>query len=119
LSHEETSAPAHAADAGPGCSGNDEPSSGTSPSTIPAEEALPAPVEKKRQAIAGAAQGLDYDRLETLLDPKTFSYSFAEMGDPSGYWRRLEEEAEVPVLGDRLPTVSAGPGRRRETSTSG
>jgi hypothetical protein len=92
-----------------GCSGNDEPSSGTSPSTIRAEEALPAPVEKKRQAIAGAAQGLDYDRLETLLDPKTFSYSFAEMGDPSGYWRRLEEEAEVPVLGDRLPTVLSGP----------
>jgi hypothetical protein len=91
-----------------GCGGNDEPSSGTSPST-PAEEALPAPVEKTRQAIASAAQALDYDRLETLLDRKTFSYSFGETGDPIRYWRRLEQEAEVPVLGDRLPTVLSGP----------
>jgi hypothetical protein len=92
-----------------GCGGNDEPSSSTSPSAIPAEEALPAPVEKKRQAIASAAQALDYDRLETLLDPETFSYSFGEMGDPIGHWRRLEEEAEVSVLGDILPTVLSGP----------
>ena len=92
-----------------GCGGNDEPSSRTSPSTTPAEQALPAPVEKKRRAIAGAAQALDYDRLETLLDPKTFSYSFGKAGDPIGYWRRLEEEAEVPILGDILPTVLSGP----------
>jgi hypothetical protein len=92
-----------------GCGGNDEPSSGTSPSTIPAGKALPAPVETKRQAIAGATQALDYDRLRTLLDPETFSYSFGEMGDPIGYWRRLEEKAEVPVLGDILPTVLSGP----------
>ena len=31
------------------------------------------------------------------------------MGDPIGYWRRLEKEAEVPVVGDVLPTVLSGP----------
>ena len=30
------------------------------------------------------------------------------MGDPIDYWRRLEKEAEVPVLGDILPTVLSG-----------
>jgi hypothetical protein len=89
-----------------GCGGSDEPAS---TSAIPAEEALPDTVEKKRQAIASAAQALDFDHLRTLLDPKTFSYSFGEMGDPVGYWRRLEGKAEVPVLGDILPTVLSGP----------
>jgi hypothetical protein len=96
-----------------GCGGGDEPASGTSPSTTPAGEALPAPVEEKREAIAGAAQALDYDRLEELLDPEDFSYSFGESGDPIGYWRRLEEEAETPILGDRLPTVLNGPWAKR------
>jgi hypothetical protein len=96
-----------------GCGGNDDSSAGGTNSTTPAENALPASVEKKREAIAGAAQALDYDRLRTLLDPETFSYSFGETGDPIGYWRRLEEEAEVPVLGDILPTVLNGPWARR------
>ena len=97
-----------------GCGENgDSSASGTNTSTTPAANALPAPVEEKREAIASAAQALDYERLETLLDPKTFTYSFGESGDPIGYWRRLEEEAEVPVLGDILPTVLSGPWARR------
>jgi hypothetical protein len=96
-----------------GCGGSDDPASGTSSSTTPAEEALPASVEEKREAISSAAQGLDYDRLETLLDPENFSYSFGETGKPIAYWRRLEKEAEVPILGDRLPAILNGPWAKR------
>jgi hypothetical protein len=96
-----------------GCGGNGDSSASGTNSTTTAENALPTPVEEKRDAIAGSAQALDYDRLETLLDPKTFSYSFGKTGDPIGYWRRLEEEAEAPVLGDILPTVLSGPWARR------
>lgn len=92
-----------------GCGGSDEPASGTDTSTIPAESALPAEVAEKREAIVAAAKSFDYDRLETLLDPKTFSYSFGESGDPVGYWRRLEEEGHVPILGDHLPVVFSSP----------
>ena len=93
-----------------GCGENgDSSASGTNTSTTPAESALPAKVAEKIEAIVAAARALDYDRLETLLDPKTFSYSYGESGDPIDYWRRLEEKAEVPVLGDILPTVFSGP----------
>jgi hypothetical protein len=93
-----------------GCGQNGEPSAGgTNTSTTPIESALPAEVAKKRTAIVAAAKSFDYDRLETLLDPKTFSYSFGESGDPVGYWRRLEEEGHVPILGDYLPVVLASP----------
>jgi hypothetical protein len=70
-----------------------------------AREELPPAVAKKRDAIVLAARAFDYKALETLLDPKTFSYSFGESGDPVGYWRRLEDEGEVPILGDYLPVV--------------
>jgi hypothetical protein len=66
---------------------------------------LPAEVAATREAVLAAAHARDYDALEGLLDPATFSYSFGENGDPIGYWRELEEEAEVPVLGDILPVV--------------
>jgi hypothetical protein len=79
----------------------------------PAKGALPAPVAERRDAIAVAAKHLDYAALGRLLDPRTFSYSFGESGDPIGYWRRLEREAEVPVLGDYLPTVLTAPVGRR------
>jgi hypothetical protein len=97
-----------------GCGEGSEPSaSGTNTSTIPAEKALPPPVAEKREAIVAAAHALDYNRLETLLDPKTFSYSFGESGDPVGYWRRLEEEGHVPILGDYLPVILGSPHARR------
>lgn len=77
------------------------------------KSALPEPVAQKRDAIDAAAKRLDYAALGRLLDPKTFSYSFGETGDPIEYWRRLEREGEVPVLGDYLPTVLAAPVGRR------
>ena len=77
------------------------------------KSALPAPVAEKRDAVASAAARLDYAGLSRLLDPTTFSYSFGETGDPVGYWRRLEREAEVPVVGDYLPTVLNAPVGRR------
>jgi hypothetical protein len=74
---------------------------------------LPRAVADKRDAIAAAAQALDYERLATLLDPATFSYSFGESGDPIGYWRRLEREGHVPILGDYLPVILRGPFAKR------
>jgi hypothetical protein len=74
---------------------------------------LPPAVAAKRDAIVSAAHAFDYDRLETLLDSAHFSYSFGESGDPVGYWRRLEEEGEVPILGDYLPVILSAPFARR------
>ena len=70
----------------------------------PADDGLPTVVAEKREAIYRAAVKQDYDALEALLDPETFSYSFGGSGDPIGYWRE-QEEAEVPLLGDILPGV--------------
>ncbi len=92
-----------------GCAYGLDPTS--SPSSTPDE--LPPAVAKKRDAIVVAARGFDYDRLETLLDRKTFSYSFGDSGDPVGYWRRLEEEGEVPILGDYLPVILSAPVAKR------
>jgi hypothetical protein len=77
--------------------------------TTRARDQLPAAVAAKKEAIVSAAHGMDYAQLETLLDPAHFSYSFGESGDPVGYWRRLEEEGEVPILGDYLPVILSGP----------
>jgi hypothetical protein len=95
-----------------GCGGNGDSSDGgttTQTPTTPVEAGLPDAVEEKREAIASAAQSLDYDGLAELLDPETFTYSFGERADPIGYWRRLERRAEVPILGDILPTVLSMP----------
>jgi hypothetical protein len=93
-----------------GCGGNgDSSGGGTTTSTTPAGKELPAPVAEKKEAVVSAAKALDYDRLETLLDPKNFSYSFGESGKPVAYWRRLEKKSHVPILGDHLPTVFASP----------
>jgi hypothetical protein len=88
----------------------------TAVETQPAEGAtsgpilsLPRAVQETRDAIVEAAHAFDYERLETLLDPATFSYSFGESGDPVGYWQTLEEEGEVPILGDILPVVLSMP----------
>ena len=93
-----------------GC-GNDDERGATTTST--GAEELPAAVADKRDAIVAAAHALDYQRLESLLDPATFSYSFGERGDPIGYWRRLEREGHVPIIGDYLPLILAGPFARR------
>jgi hypothetical protein len=70
---------------------------------------LPPTVQETRDAIVDAARAFDYERLGTLLDPATFSYSFGESGDPVGYWQTLEQEGEVPILGDFLPVVLSMP----------
>ena len=67
--------------------------------------ALPAAVADTRQAIVDAAKAFDYSALGALIDEKTFSYSFGESGDPIGYWRRLERQGHVPIMGDILPIV--------------
>lgn len=66
---------------------------------------LPVAVADTRDAIVRAAKALDYAALADLLDPSTFSYSFGDRDDPTGYWRQQEEDAHVPVLGEILPTV--------------
>ena len=94
-----------------GCGSSEEPAAGptsSTPTTIPRDE-LPSAVAKKRDAIVAAGKAFDYDRLESLLDPENFSYSFGESGDPVGYWRRLEDEGHVPILGDYLPVILGGP----------
>lgn len=97
------------------CGSGEEPSSGaTNTSATPTEVSLPPEVAEKRDAIVAAAKSFDYDRLETLLDPEHFSYSFGESGDPVGYWRRLEEEGHVPILGDYLPVVFSAPYARKQ-----
>ena len=97
--------------AAPACGTNGEPSSQptTSTPTTATRDELPPVVARKRDAIVTAARAFDYERLEMLLDPKTFTYSFGVSGDPVGYWRRLEDEGEVPILGDYLPVVLSAP----------
>lgn len=73
---------------------------------------LPEAVAATRDAIVAASHARDYAALGMLLDPATFSYSFGEGGDPVGYWRMLEEEGEVPILGDFLPLVLTWPAAR-------
>jgi hypothetical protein len=92
-----------------GCAYGLDPTS-SPPST---RDELPPAVAKKRNAIVAAARAFDYDGLERLLDRKTFSYSFGESGDPVGYWRRLEKEGEVPILGDYLPVILGAPFAKR------
>ena len=77
--------------------------------TTTAKGQLPGPVAEKKEAIVDASHALDYDGLEELVDTTNFTYSFGENGHPVRYWRRMEEEAEVPILGDFLPTVLAMP----------
>ena len=100
-----------------------EPATATLPATDPAPaptpvdepaQTLPLPVAQTRDAIVRAAHARNYDGLEALLDPAAFSYSFGESGDPVGYWRRLEDEGEVPILGDILPTVLGTPFARQD-----
>jgi hypothetical protein len=95
----------------PACGSREEPAAGptnTSTATT-SRDALPEAVAKKKDAIVAAAHAFDYEGLEALLDPAEFTYSFGESGDPVGYWRRLEEEAEVPILGDYLPVILGAP----------
>jgi hypothetical protein len=81
------------------------PAGGTSTAIATRARALPARVARTRAEIVRAAHAFDYRALRELIRPGVFIYSFEESGDPIGFWRRLETEAEVPVLGDILPVV--------------
>ena len=84
------------------------PATDPAAATAPADGGIvvvPPSVQQTHDAILGAARAFDYEALEGLVDPATFSYSFGEEGDPIGYWRLLEEEGEVPILGDFLGVV--------------
>lgn len=85
------------------CDGSPAPA--PSPSPSPTAETLPGAVEATRREIIRAARAFDYDALTHLSDAEGFTYSFGESGDPVGYWRRLESEGHVPVLGDIIPSV--------------
>lgn len=89
-----------------GCGTGSPLGSGT-PSPTGAD--LPAEVAQTRDAIVRAAKAFDYDALLDLLDPATFTYSFGDRDDPTGYWRQQEEVAHVPVLGEILPSILSGP----------
>ena len=90
------------------------PPPATTPATNPRAEELPQAVTTTVEAIRDAARARDYAALARLVDRETFSYSFGESGDPVGYWRRMEEEGEVPILGDILPTVLSMPVAKRD-----
>jgi hypothetical protein len=70
----------------------------------PSPGGLPFAVALTRARIYRAAVAHDERALRALVGRGSFTYSFAERGDPLGYWQKLEE-AEVPVLGDILPGV--------------
>jgi hypothetical protein len=93
---------------GSACGGSEEAAPARTTTTTapaaPAEQGLPSAVAETRDAISLAAIKNDYETLESLLDPETFSYSFGESGDPVGYWKD-QEKNEIPVLGDFLPMV--------------
>ena len=95
--------------AGSACGGSEEagpttPTTTATATTAPADQGLPTAVAETRDAISHAAITNDYEALESLLDPETFSYSFGESGDPIGYWKE-QEKNEIPVLGDYLPML--------------
>ncbi len=74
---------------------------------------LPLSVADTRDAILEAAHARDYAALRVLLDPAFFSYSFGDKGDPIAYWKKLEDDGEVPILGDILPVVLSWPFARQ------
>jgi hypothetical protein len=67
--------------------------------------AVPGPVGRTRDAILAAAQARDFDALRALIPEEGFTFSFGDDTDPIAYWKRLESQAHVPVIGDILPMV--------------
>lgn len=67
--------------------------------------ALPGPVAGTREAILAAARARDFQALRALIPDEGFTFSFGGETDPIGYWKRLESEGHVPVIGDVLPGV--------------
>jgi hypothetical protein len=78
---------------------------GSEASTSELEPALPSPVARTRDQILDAAQARDFEALRALIPEEGFIFSFGGDTDPIAYWKRLESEGHVPVIGDILPTV--------------
>jgi hypothetical protein len=78
---------------------------GSEASSSGPEPALPSPVARTRDAILDAAQARDFEALRSLIPEEGFTFSFGGDTDPIAYWKRLENQAHVPVIGDILPMV--------------
>jgi hypothetical protein len=64
--------------------------SGPAPTESPGTSAaLPAAVERTRQAILSAADAHNYSKLEPLIDPKAFQYTFGQPATSAiAYWKQ-------------------------------
>jgi hypothetical protein len=69
------------------------------------ELALPRPVIEMRNAILDVATTGRPSLLRSLIPEEGFTFSFGGETDPIRYWKRLESEGHVPVIGDILPSV--------------
>jgi hypothetical protein len=69
--------------------------------------AIPPRVQETREAILTAAQAHDWAGLRALIPDEGFTFSFGGETDPIRYWKRLESQGHVPVIGDILPAVLA------------
>lgn len=66
---------------------------------------IPDPVADTRQAILEAAQADDWEALRDLIPGRGFTFSYGGERDPIAYWKNLESEGHVPLLGDVVPRV--------------
>jgi hypothetical protein len=79
-------------------------------------EAIPAAVLETRQAIVDAAQALDWEALRALIPEEGFTFSFGGDSNPIAFWKRVESQGHVPVIGDILPMIlGTEPARMRNT----
>jgi hypothetical protein len=58
-----------------------------------------------RNAILDVATTGRPSLLRSLIPEEGFTFSFGGETDPIRYWKRLESEGHVPVIGDILPSV--------------
>jgi hypothetical protein len=78
---------------------------GSEASASEPELALPRPVVEMRNAILDTARLRDLNALRSLIPDEGFTFTFGGETDPIRYWKRLESEGHVPVIGDILPGV--------------
>jgi hypothetical protein len=78
---------------------------GTEAGASEPELALPRPVVEMRNAILDTTRLRDLNALRSLIPDEGFTFTFGGETDPIRYWKRLESEGHVPVIGDILPGV--------------
>ena len=83
----------------PSPSGESDCSAAASPAGLEPQPGLPDRVEEVRHAIAEAAVGCQYRRLEALAraDGEQFTFTFGAADDPAQYWRSEEEAGGEPM----------------------